>query len=37
MELQTAQIIGLTLAGLMTIIGACLLWLGLIPRNHKEN
>ena len=40
MSLQTAQIIGLTLAALMVIIGAALLWVGiqqLKNKNHNES
>ena len=37
MSLQTAQIIGLTLAALMVIIGALMLWIQLRDKNHNEN
>ena len=36
MSLQTAQAIGLTLAALMVIIGALLLWVELTKQNHNE-
>lgn len=37
MSLQTAQVVGLTLAALMVIIGALIFWIGLTQKNHNEN
>jgi len=37
MSLQTAQTIGLTLAALMVIIGALLVWIGLTQKNHSQS
>lgn len=37
MSLQTAQIIGLTIAALMTIIGGGLLWVGIQQLRNKNH